>query len=290
MAPMPGEGSVMTSFKDFTARRPLLLMGCGRMGSAMLAGWLEQGLAPDAVRIIDPAHEHVKVRFPSVPSANLCDGVQKLAADIEPAGVVLAVKPQMMDGALDSLKDRVAGAGLVISIAAGKSLSYFEGKLGADCPLVRAMPNTPAAIGRGITAAVANGAVTDQARGLAAALLSAVGAFAWVDDEALMDAVTAVSGSGPAYVFYLAECLAAAGTAAGLPADLARTLAVHTVSGAGALLDQSGEDPAILRENVTSPGGTTAAALEVLKRQDGLKQLMADAVGAAVRRGRELNG
>ena len=276
-------------FKDFTARRPLLLLGCGRMGGALLAGWLEQGLAPDAMRIIDPVVEPVRARFPSVPPENFCDSVQALPADVSPSAAVLAVKPQMMDQALDSLKDHGTGADLVISIAAGKSLSYFEDRLGEDCPLVRAMPNTPAAIGRGITAAVANGAVTKRGRELSAALLSAVGAFAWVDDEALMDAVTAVSGSGPAYVFYLAECLADAGEASGLPADLARTLAIHTVSGAGALLDQSGEDPAVLRANVTSPGGTTAAALAVLKRDIGLKRLMVDAVAAAVRRGRELN-
>lgn len=260
------------------------------MGSAMLAGWLERGLEADAVRIVDPAADQVRARFPDLGRDAVMAGVDALPVDLAPSAVVLAVKPQMMDGALAAIADRVRGKALVVSIAAGKPIAYFTAALGVDCPIVRAMPNTPAAIGKGMTVAVTNDSVGDAEREVAAALLSAVGAFAWIEDEALMDAVTAVSGSGPAYVFYLAECLARAGAAAGLPDDLAHKLAVETVSGAGALMAETGEDPARLRENVTSPGGTTAAALEVLMRDPGLVKLLEEAVAAATRRGRELAG
>ncbi len=280
----------MSVFEGFTKERPLVLVGCGRMGSALLAGWRDRGLDADAVWIVEPAVGTLATTFPDISRAAIVETVAALPESLNPAAIVLAVKPQMMDEALAPLARRTASTDLVLSIAAGKTIGYFESRLGAACPVVRAMPNTPAAIGKGMTVAVANKAVGSHGREMAGALLSSVGAFAWIDDEALMDAVTAVSGSGPAYVFYLAECLAAAGEAAGLPGDLARTLAVNTVSGAGALLEASGDDPATLRASVTSPGGTTAAALEVLMQGDALLDLLTEAVAAARRRGRELNG
>lgn len=280
----------MSVFESFTKERPLVLVGCGRMGGALLAGWLERGLSPDALWVVEPAAAAIADRFPVLSRSTLVETAAHLPESLAPAALVLAVKPQAMDQALAPFADRAEPYDLVLSIAAGKSIGYFEGRLGTGCPVVRAMPNTPAAIGKGMTVGVANAAVGAKGREIAGALLSSVGAFAWVEDEDLMDAVTAVSGSGPAYVFYLAECLARAGEAAGLSAALAHMLAVNTVSGAGALLEESGEDPATLRENVTSPGGTTAAALEVLMGKDGLAEILAEAVAAAARRSRELNG
>jgi pyrroline-5-carboxylate reductase len=262
----------------------ILLVGCGKMGSAMLAGWLERGLDADGVVVVEPA----PVPLPA--------GVRRVAAAAAvPAGflpevVVLAVKPQVMAEvvpAYAAYRDCV-----FLSIAAGKPLAFFAAHLGAAAAVVRAMPNTPAAVRRGITVCVAGAPVDAARRGLCQGLLEAVGEVAWIDDEGLMDAVTAVSGSGPAYVFLLAEVMAAAGIAAGLPEDLATRLARATVSGAGELLRQAAEVPAAqLRVNVTSPGGTTAAALAVLMaEQRGMAPLMAEAVAAATRRGKELAG
>lgn len=272
-------------FGRFTSRAPLLLVGCGRMGTALLEGWLRQGLDPAAVAVVEPSDE-IRARWNGRVGA-VADGLAALPRDFQPQMVVLAVKPQMMDGALAGLAPYAAEGAAFLSIAAGKSLAYFRAHLGA-APVVRAMPNTPAAIGHGISAAIANEAVTPAIAAAAEALLSAVGAFVWLEDEKHMDAVTAVSGSGPAYLFYLTECLAAAGAAAGLPPDLSFQLAVHTVSGAGALLAQSGDSPASLREAVTSPAGTTAAALDVLMGEKGLSPLMRQAVMAATKRSREL--
>nr|WP_279347267.1 pyrroline-5-carboxylate reductase [Govania unica] len=260
-------------------------MGCGRMGSAMLDGWLQQGLDPAAVVIVEPSDDirgHLAGRAGQL-AASLAD----VPSDLLPQLVVLAVKPQMMDGALVDLAPYAARGSAFLSIAAGKNLAYFRSALGA-APVVRAMPNTPAAIGHGITAAIANDAVTPDLAEVARALLSAVGAFVWLDDEKHMDAVTAVSGSGPAYLFYLTECLAAAGVAAGLPQELSFQLAVHTMAGSGALLAHSGDSPTALREAVTSPAGTTAAALDVLMGEKGLSPLMRQAVMAATKRSREL--
>ena len=203
--------------------------------------------------------------------------------------IVIAIKPQEATAVVATLKPLARANTVAISIMAGPKLSFLQGALG-DVAIVRAMPNTPAAIGRGITVAVPNARVTKDQREVADTLLRAVGAVEWVDDEALIDAVTAVSGSGPAYVFLLAESLARAGAAAGLPADLAARLACATVSGAGELLRQSPLDAATLRQNVTSPGGTTAAALGVLMAKDGLDPLMQEAVAAATKRSRELAG
>ena len=263
----------------------ILLAGAGKMGSAMLEGWLALGLSPAKVAVLEPQ--------PSRELAALSERGLRLNPSRDAAGevaaLVIAVKPQVADEALPALGQFVGGTTVVVSIMAGRTLRFLaDGLPGAA--IVRAMPNTPAAIGRGITAAVANARVSDEQRALVDALLSAVGVVEWIADEALMDAVTALSGSGPAYVFLLAETMARAGTAAGLPAALAATLARTTVAGAGELLHRSPLDPATLRQNVTSPGGTTAAALEVLMGEGGLERLMSEAIAAATKRSRDLAG
>ncbi len=264
------------------SERGLVLLGCGKMGSAMLAGWLERGLAPGAVHVIDPKpSDWVKGTGVSV-NGTLPDA---------PAVVLIAVKPQQMGDALPDIAAFGNGATLFVSIAAGTTIGHFEDVLGPASPIVRAMPNTPAAIGRGITAIVGNARVAPAHLETAEALLSAVGQVVRLDGEAQMDAVTAVSGSGPAYVFHLVETLAAAGVAEGLPDDLSMRLAKATVAGAGALAEAAKEDPAQLRVNVTSPGGTTAAALEVLMDgETGFPALLRRAVRAAAERSRELAG
>jgi pyrroline-5-carboxylate reductase len=263
----------------------LVLVGAGKMGSALLEGWLRLGLAGRNVAVIEPA--------PSPDLLALETSGLVLNPDLrtlrEPAVVVLAIKPQIAAEAIAPLRALVGSTTLVISIMAGRTLQFLSGALGGAGAVVRAMPNTPAAIGRGITVAVPLRASSAQ-RQLAERLLSATGAVEWVEDEALMDAVTAVSGSGPAYVFLLAEVLAEAGIAAGLPKALAEKLARETVAGSGELLHRSQLDAAVLRANVTSPGGTTAAALEVLMAEDGLKSLMESAVAAATARSRKLAG
>jgi pyrroline-5-carboxylate reductase len=260
----------------------LALAGAGKMGGAMLAAWLAQGLAPRRTIVIDP---------------QVSDDIRGLAAQgvrLNPAdagtvtALVLAVKPQMFGEAGAALRALVGPDTLVVSIMAGTPIAAIEAACGGA--VVRAMPNTPAAIGRGMTVAVAAPVVNAAQRALADQLLRATGAVEWAADEGLMDAVTAVSGSGPAYVFLLAEELARAGIAAGLPAGLAVTLARETVAGAGELLHRSTLDAAVLRQNVTSPGGTTAAALAVLMAPDGMAALMTRAVAAATARSRELAG
>lgn len=264
---------------------PLLLVGCGKMGGAMLAGWLDRGLDPADSHVIEPnrgalgALAELGVRHYAEGGA--------LPAGLEPKVVVLAVKPQMMDAALPHYRRFVRPETLFLSIAAGKTIAYFERGLG-PAPIVRAMPNTPAAIGRGITVACPNPRVSAAQRDLADQLLKAVGEVAWVEDEALIDPVTALSGGGPAYVFLLMEYLAEAGAAAGLPPDLAKRLARVTVSGAGELARQSLEPVEQLRRNVTSPGGTTLEALKILMAEDGLRPLLVKAIAAATRRSREL--
>lgn len=263
------------------------LLGCGKMGGAMLEGWLAGGLPPGAVTVIDPAPSD-RVRALAV------QGLRLNPAEAPPAAVcLLAVKPQMMEAALPAVAGlglSGAGAGTVfLSIAAGLSLDWFAARLG-PVPIVRAMPNTPAAVGRGITALIGNAAVTPAQLALAEALLGAIGETVRLGAEAQMDAVTAVSGSGPAYIFLMIESLAAAGVAQGLPEDLAMRLARATVCGAGELAHRAPEPAAQLRVNVTSPGGTTAAALAVLMAGDGLDPLMARAVAAAAARSRELGG
>ncbi len=260
---------------------PLTLVGCGKMGGAMLAGWLEQGIAPEQVYLIEPNAEAVAGFV-----AKGCHHVET-----PPAGsrvVVIAVKPQMMGPVLERLAADADGGTLFVSIAAGVTLARFRQALGETATIVRSMPNTPAAVGRGMTVLVAGAEVRAEDRSLAEALLSAVGETAWVEDESLLDAVTAVSGGGPAYVFLLAEVLAKAGVASGLPEELAQRLARVTVAGSGELLQQASESPAQLRQNVTSPGGTTLEALKVLMAEDALQPLMDRAIAAATRRSREL--
>jgi pyrroline-5-carboxylate reductase len=262
----------------------LVLVGAGKMGGALLEGWLRFGLDPKKIAVIEPQ--------PSPEIARLADRGVRLnpqAPGQAPTAIVLAVKPQVAAQVLPTLKPMLAPASLVVSIMAGRTLHFIAGALPTPCALVRAMPNTPAAIGRGITVAVPRGASPAQ-RDLAHALLAATGTVEWIDDEALMDAVTAVSGSGPAYIFLLAEALAQAGVAAGLPAPLAAKLARETVAGSGELLHRSPLDAAVLRENVTSPGGTTAAALAVLMGENGLAPLMQKAIAAATSRSRQLAG
>ncbi len=263
----------------------LVLVGAGKMGGALLEGWLRLGLDPKRVAVLEPS--------PSPQVAALAASGLRLNPDPgslnNATAVVIALKPQVAAQALPALAPLLAASTVVVSIMAGRTLQFLSAALARPCALVRAMPNTPAAIGRGITVAVPRNANTAQ-RELADRLLAATGAVEWIDDEALMDAVTAVSGSGPAYVFLLAETLAQAGAAAGLPPTLAAKLARETVAGSGELLHRSALDAAALRENVTSAGGTTAAALAVLMGQNGLAPLMTRAVAAATERSRELAG
>ncbi|HVV41838.1 MAG TPA: pyrroline-5-carboxylate reductase [Nitrobacter sp.] len=259
-----------------------LLAGAGKMGGALLTGWLAQGLDEPRVAIIEP-HPSDDVRKLVAKGVKL----NPKAGDLAPvAAMVIAVKPQMFGEVAARLKPFVGRDTLVVSIMAGTTIAALRAACGGA--VVRAMPNTPAAIGRGITVAVPAPDVSAAQRATADALLRATGAVEWVDDEALMDAVTAVSGSGPAYIFLLAEELARAGVAAGLPAELATKLARETIAGSGELLHRSDLDAATLRQNVTSPGGTTAAALEVLMGENGLRELMTRAVAAAAQRSREL--
>lgn len=264
------------------AAQGLVLLGCGKMGSAMLAGWLARGLPATSVWVVDPQ-----------PSDWLKAQGVHLNTDLPaaPAIVLVAVKPQMMADALPTLRAMGNGETLFVSVAAGTTISYFEQILGAETPIVRAMPNTPAAISQGITAIVANRVAGATALDEAETLLSAVGAVVRLSEEAQIDAVTGVSGSGPAYVFHMIETMSAAGEAQGLPADLAMQLAKATVAGAGALAMQADETPAQLRVNVTSPNGTTQAALEVLMdAETGFPALLNRAVAAAADRSRELAG
>jgi pyrroline-5-carboxylate reductase len=270
----------------FTADRPLVLIGAGKMGGALLSGWLRRGLKPEAVRVVDPA--------PPADTRVLLESFGIAASATPPAGttarvLLLAVKPQIIAGVLPAVRKLIGVGTVTVSIAAGTTLAALEAGLGRHA-IVRTMPNTPAQVGRGITAAAANGDVAAEGRELVTRLLEAVGEVVWVDDEAAIDAVTAVSGSGPAYVFLLAECLAEAGVAAGLPADVAARLARATVTGAGELLHLSDLPPDQLRKNVTSPNGTTAAALAILMAEDGLAPLMKRAVAAAKKRSIELAG
>ena len=265
----------------------LLLAGAGNMGSAMLAGWLEQGLAPAQIIVQDPAPPP---RAKELLAKHGIKAQATLASLPEaPAVIIVAVKPQVMDEVFPPLGKLAGKNTVVVSIAAGRTIAGFEKHLPKGTAVVRTMPNTPAAIGRGITVCVPNAHVTPAQRSACDQLLRAVGEVAWVDDEGLIDAVTAVSGSGPAYVFHLAECLAAAGVKAGLAPELAQTLARCTVAGSGELLHRSDLGADVLRQNVTSPGGTTFAALQVLMAEKGgLAELMREAVAAATRRSREL--
>ncbi len=270
-------------------RSGVLLVGCGKMGAALLSGWLARNTT-ERIVIVEPAAA-ATVQFRASRAVTIAVDTADLPPDLAPRVVVFAVKPQGMDAIAPQYRTFADADTLFVSIAAGKTLRFFETHLGGDSAIVRSMPNTPAAIGRGITVACANTRVSAAQKEAATELLSAVGEVAWVDDERLLDPVTAVSGSGPAYVFLLAECLAEAGVAAGLPRDLALKLARATVAGSGELLHRSTDAADHLRRNVTSPGGTTAAALEVLMaEQGGLQGLMSRAIAAATKRSRDLAG
>lgn len=262
----------------------LLLVGCGKMGGAMLDGWLARGLKASDVAVAEP----VEAIRPKQAGLRVVSSSSEISET--PEIVVLAVKPQSMDATLTDLK-RFADAGTVfLSIAAGKTLGYFAGHLGKGAKVVRSMPNTSAAVRQGITVATAAAGVSAAEKKRCHELLEAVGQVLWVDDEALLDPVTALSGSGPAYVFLLVEAMAAAGAKLGLTPEMAMQLARATVSGSGELLKQSSEPAAQLRVNVTSPGGTTAEALKVLMADDGIQPVFDKALAAASRRSKELAG
>jgi pyrroline-5-carboxylate reductase len=264
---------------------PIVLCGAGKMGGALLEGWLQAGLAPARVAVVEP-HPAPAIAALAARGVRMNPNATALK---NAAAIVIAVKPQIAAEAVPALAPMIGAATVVVSIMAGRTLQFLADTLPQARALVRAMPNTPAAIGRGITVAVPR-QVNEAQRDLAHRLLLAGGTVEWVADEALMDAVTAASGSGPAYVFLLAEALAQAGVAAGLPAPLAEKLARETVAGAGELLHRSTLSATTLRENVTSPGGTTAAALDVLMRAEGLPLLLKQAVAAATERSRKLAG
>jgi pyrroline-5-carboxylate reductase len=266
---------------------PLLLVGCGKMGSALLRGWLAHGLAATEVFVVEPdagmresargQHRVVAVAEP-----------KGLPSDLRARALVFAIKPQSMAAVLPAYRGLASRGAVVLSIAAGTAIARFTAAFGDATPVVRAMPNTPAAIGHGVTALCASAQVSAAQKELCEALMAAVGAVHWIDDEDQMHAITAMSGGGPAYVFLLIEALAEAGIACGLPAALAWPLARATVAGSGALAARSEEPVEVLRQNVTSPGGTTQAALEVLMAKDGIGPLFERAIAAATRRSHEL--
>ena len=252
------------------------------MGLAMAKGWLRAGLDPALLQVVEP--------HPSEELQTLVSGILPSASAYEgpaPAVTILAIKPQMMADVLPEAGALFSPDTMVLSVAAGTTIERLQNLVG-ECPVVRAMPNTPAAIGAGISAIIGNDLATESHLSLAEGLLGAVGQVLRLENEGQMDAVTALSGSGPAYVFYLTECMAAAGMRLGLPEETAHALARATVAGSGALLDQSGEDAGALRQAVTSPGGTTAAALDVLMAEPGLRELMALAMDAAAARSKAL--
>jgi pyrroline-5-carboxylate reductase len=268
-----------------TFRGKLLLAGAGKMGGALLTGWLARGLDPKKIAVVEPQ------------PGNAVKALTRRGLTINPpreygpaSVIVIAVKPQSALEAIPALATRASNSTLVLSIMAGRTLGFLENSFAPGIAAIRAMPNLPASIGRGITVAVANRNVTAAQRTLASNLLGAIGAVEWVDDEKLLDAVTAVSGSGPAYVFLLAEALTAAAVSAGLPAPLAAKLARETIAGSGELLLQSPLDAKVLRQDVTSPGGTTAAALDVLMGPGGFQTLLTAAIARATKRSRELAG
>jgi len=266
---------------------PVLLVGCGNMGGAMLGGWLDRKILPEQVTIIEPNPAAAEA-FRCWAGLQILSSIDVLDPIYRPVVVVFAVKPKETEGVLKDCRRFVGRQTVFLSIVAGKRIRFFEEVLGKEAAIVRAMPNTPAAVRRGISVAFANSHVTEEHRAICQRLLEAVGESDWVGDEALLDIVTAVSGSGPAYVFLFTECLAKAAIKAGLPASLAWRLARVTVSGSGALLRRSGEAPDVLRQNVTSPNGTTEAALKLLLSPDGLQPLIDRAVTAAAARSREL--
>ncbi len=267
------------SFANFTPVRPLLLLGAGNMGRAMLSGWLAGGLDSAACQIVDIAAQ--------------IDGITchtEIPADISPRAIILSVKPQIIDNLLDQIHPLLHPDTVVISIIAGKTIAHFQNALGGHANIIRAMPNLPATIGQGVTALCAAPNVLPDERDFAAQLMSAIGKIVWVENESQINAVTALSGSGPAYVFHLLECMISSGIQLGLAPETARILAIETVAGAGALARQSECDISTLRQQVTSPGGTTQAGLNVLMGSEGLASLIRHTLEAAAKRAKELGG
>ena len=262
----------------------LLLIGCGKMGGALLSRWHEHPPAGiSKFSVIDPNAPH------HLSSVDYFADLASLPSDYRPDTIVFAVKPQSLEKILPDYAKRFGNHPLYISIAAGKTLSFFSTHLGEHAHIVRAMPNTPATVGQGVTVLCASKIVSASLRSIATQIMQATGHVEWLEDELLMDAVTAVSGSGPAYVFLFLEALTKAGVAQGLPEKLARQLAIKTLSGSSALAQQSTESLETLRKNVTSPGGTTEAALSVLMKEDMLEKLIGDAVKKATQRSKELS-
>ncbi|HCX15038.1 MAG TPA: pyrroline-5-carboxylate reductase [Rhodospirillaceae bacterium] len=266
----------------------ILLVGSGRMGGALLEGWFKHGLNPVDVIVIEPAGRGAVASCNEHRALTVLPHVQDVPSDFHPDIIVFAVKPQIADEIVFEYASFTASQPVLLSVVAGKKASYFRHHLGVEAAIVRAMPNTPAMVGKAISILYAAPAVSAVQRRVCEVLMGAVGKVEWIDDEALMDAVTALSGSGPAYVFLLAECMRDAGIKAGLPADLSARLAHATLSGAGAMLEQEIAEPEVLRKNVTSPGGTTAAAMSILMAEGGLKKLLEQAVLAAAKRSKEL--
>ncbi|OUS14649.1 pyrroline-5-carboxylate reductase [Rhodospirillales bacterium 47_12_T64] len=267
----------------------LLLIGCGKMGGAMLQGWLDRGLSGSQVTIVDPSAKASYMTPFKDQGVRAVENLSDIEDGLSPALVMFAIKPQMMDDAIGDYLRFVRPDTVFLSVVAGKKISFYEDNLGAEAAIVRTMPNTPAAVSRGMTVLFANPNVSDEQKIVCQEFMAAVGETAWLDNEDQIDAVTGVSGSGPAYIFLMAECLAQAGVDAGLPEELARKLAHTTVSGAGELIRQSDDTPTQLRINVTSPNGTTQAALEVLMADDGLQPILTKAVAAATNRSRALS-
>ena len=266
----------------------ILLVGAGKMGGALIQSWLEKGTRnPSDIVLVEPRVSRAKY-FRDQYNLYTFETPEAINAGLGDAIILFAIKPQVMEEVVPLYKTLIQPGQLVLSIAAGTPINFFERQLSERVPVVRAMPNTPAAIGHGITVLCANDHVTDMQRADCKVLLDAVGETVWIDDETLMDAVTAISGSGPAYVFLLIEAMTEAGIDIGLPQDLSAQLAVSTVSGAGILAKSADEPPLTLRKNVTSPGGTTAAALDVLTATGGLKSLLSEAIRAAKKRGEDL--
>jgi len=263
----------------------VILVGAGNMGGAMLRAWISGDMRSENISVIDISPSDATAAFlkeNNITHKTFADGLS--APDV----LLLAVKPQMMETVLPTIKSLVDENTVTVSVAAGTKIETIASLLDAGS-VIRAMPNTPSLVLRGMTVACPNANVTDTQREHVNQLLSGIGKLEWVDDEALIDAVTAVSGSGPAYVFHLAECMAAAGAKVGLSKELAQTLTIQTIVGAGELLSQSEDEPATLRQNVTSPGGTTAAALGILMAENGMPKLLEEAIQAAKKRSEELS-
>ncbi len=282
---MPGKRLTPTERRAPSTGRPIVIVGVGNMGGAIARGLIAAGLGPRLI-LIDPGMKPADAR--AYRKAGATTGIDADALDgTNPEALILAVKPQLMPQTAPAYA-QAARTAVVISIVAGTQIESLGHWLGTPKAVVRAMPNLPASIGKGITAAHATRTTTAAQKKLAENLLRAVGDLVWLEGEELINAVTAVSGSGPAYVFLLAEAMTAAGERLGLPHDIAATLARKTIEGAGALLAANPTAPADLRRSVTSPGGTTEAALKVLMADARFEQLLAEAIAAANSRGFEL--